>query len=158
MNIDINVPLSVGEVSRRSGVTVATIHFYEAKGLIQSWRSDGNQRRYSREVLRRIAIIRVAQRAGISLLEIKQNLDNLPQGKTLKMKDWKRLSSQWLDSLNNRIISLTRLRDELNNCIGCGCLSMKDCPLRNPGDQLALKGQGAVLLEGDLSRHPRNLP
>lgn len=144
--IDVNLPLSVGEVARRSGVTIATVHFYETKGLIHGWRSDGNQRRYSRDVLRKIAIIRIAQRAGVSLGRIKEALDALPSGRKLTAKDWARLSTNWRDMLNERIRSLTQLRDQLDGCIGCGCLSMTDCPLRNPGDQLAQLGDGAVVL------------
>ena len=147
MRIDINVPLSVGEVARRSGVTIATVHHYEAKGLIQGWRSDGNQRRYHREVLRKISVIKIAQRAGIPLATIKEALDALPSGRPLTSKDWTLLSTNWRDMLNERIHSLTQLRDELDGCIGCGCLSMTDCPLRNPGDQLSLVGDGAVLLQ-----------
>ncbi len=147
MRIDISVPLSVGEVARRSGVTIATVHHYEAKGLIQGWRSDGNQRRYHREVLRKISVIKIAQRAGIPLVTIKEALDALPSGRPLTSKDWTQLSTHWRDMLNERIHSLTQLRDELDGCIGCGCLSMTDCPLRNPGDQLSLVGDGAVLLQ-----------
>nr|WP_321328588.1 redox-sensitive transcriptional activator SoxR [Alcaligenes faecalis] len=146
MKIDITVPLSVGEVARRSGVAIATVHHYETKGLIQGWRSDGNQRRYHREVLRKIAVIKIAQRAGIPLATIKGALDELPSGKPLQAKDWALLSTRWRDMLNDRIRSLTQLRDELDGCIGCGCLSMTNCPLRNPGDQLSLEGDGAVLL------------
>ncbi|SEP85064.1 MerR family transcriptional regulator, redox-sensitive transcriptional activator SoxR [Faunimonas pinastri] len=147
--IDVRVPLSVGEVARRSGVTIATVHFYEAKGLIQGWRSEGNQRRYARDVLRRVAIIRIAQRAGIPLATIKAALDELPSGRVLTAKDWKHLSTIWRDMLTDRIRGLTQLRDQLDGCIGCGCLSMDDCPLRNPGDRLRQFGDGAVLLEKD---------
>jgi MerR family redox-sensitive transcriptional activator SoxR len=147
MPIDVRLPLSVGEVARRSGVAVSTIHFYEAKGLIEGWRSEGNQRRYSRDVLRRLAVIRVAQRAGIPLAEIKSALAELPSGQAPKANDWKRLSTRWRDALSDRIRSLVQLRDQLNGCIGCGCLSMKDCPLRNPSDRLGRLGDGAVLLE-----------
>ncbi|WP_060512419.1 redox-sensitive transcriptional activator SoxR [Pseudomonas sp. NBRC 111124] len=152
MKIDVGVPLSVGAVARRSGVTVATVHFYEAKGLIQGWRNAGNQRRYNRDVLRKIAIVKIAQRAGVPLATIKAALDELPSSRALTAKDWARLSTQWRDMLNERIGSLTQLRDELDGCIGCGCLSMTDCPLRNPGDRLALVGEGAVLLESDHER------
>ncbi|NLR97571.1 redox-sensitive transcriptional activator SoxR [Rhizobium sp. P38BS-XIX] len=147
MPIDTRIPLSVGEVARRSGVTIATVHFYEAKGLILGWRSDGNQRRYARDVLRRVAVIKIAQRAGISLAIIKEGLDKLPADRTLTANDWKQLSTSWRDMLNERIRSLAQLRDELDGCIGCGCLSMDDCPLRNPGDRLSGLGSGAVLLE-----------
>ncbi|QBL40468.1 redox-sensitive transcriptional activator SoxR [Stenotrophomonas sp. ASS1] len=149
MKIDVSVPLSVGEVARRSGVSIATVHFYEAKGLIHGWRNNGNQRRYRRDVLRRIAVIKVAQRAGVPLATIKIALDDLPAERAPSSKDWARLSSNWRDMLNERIRSLVQLRDQLDECIGCGCLSLKDCPLRNPGDQLSQRGDGAVLLESD---------
>ncbi|MGB8416985.1 redox-sensitive transcriptional activator SoxR [Paraburkholderia sp.] len=149
MKIDVSVPLSVGEVARRSGVTIATVHFYETKGLVHGWRSEGNQRRYTRDVLRKIAIIRIAQRAGVPLGTIKAALDELPSGRTLTARDWSRLSTNWRDMLNERIRSLTQLRDQLDGCIGCGCLSMTDCPLRNPGDQLSQLGNGAVLLDAN---------
>ncbi|VWB26678.1 Redox-sensitive transcriptional activator SoxR [Burkholderia aenigmatica] len=152
MKIDVQVPLSVGEVAQRSGVAVSSIHFYEAKGLIHGWRTDGNQRRYARDVLRRVAIIKVAQRAGIPLDTIKAALDELPSRKAPSAADWRRLSTGWRDLLNERIQRLTRLRDQMDGCIGCGCLSMKDCPLRNPGDALRERGQGAVLLEGEAAR------
>ena len=103
MKIDITIPLSVGEVARRSGVTIATVHHYEAKGLIQSWRSDGNQRRYHREVLRKIAVIKIAQRAGIPLATIKEALDELPSGKPLQAKDWALLSTRWRDMLTSHV-------------------------------------------------------
>ncbi|WP_300634756.1 redox-sensitive transcriptional activator SoxR [Pseudomonas sp.] len=144
--IDVHIPLGVGELARRSGVTVATVHFYEAKGLIHGQRSPGNQRRYHRDVLRRIAVIKVAQRAGIPLATIKAALEELPSGRPLTAKDWTQLSTRWRDMLNDRINSLTQLRDQLDGCIGCGCLSLDDCPLRNPGDRLGQEGDGAVLL------------
>lgn len=139
--------LSVGEVAERSGVAVSTLHFYEAKGLIGSWRSRGNQRRYPREVLRRIAVIRVAQRLGIPLARIKEALGTLPAGRTPTAEDWARLSASWRAELDERIRTLTRLRDELDGCIGCGCLSMKACPLRNPWDVLSEQGPGPRLLD-----------
>lgn len=139
--------LSVGEVASRCGVAVSAIHFYESKGLIASWRNHGNQRRYPREVLRRVSIIKVAQRLGIPLASVKAALDSLPKGRTPNDQDWKKLSSRWHAELEERIATLGRLRDQLTGCIGCGCLSMKECPLRNPWDELASKGPGAHLLE-----------
>ena len=139
--------LTVGEVAKRSGVAVSAIHFYEAKGLILSWRNAGNQRRYPREVLRRVAIIKVAQRLGFPLAEIRRALDALPQGRTPTARDWARLSARWHAELDDRIARLTKLRDQLTGCIGCGCLSMSDCPLRNPFDELAEEGAGPRLLE-----------
>ena len=139
--------LGVGEVAERSGVAVSAIHFYEAKGLLTSWRNGGNQRRYPREALRRVAIIKVAQRLGIPLASIKDALDSLPKGRTPTGQDWRKLSARWQGELDERITKLTRLRDQLNGCIGCGCLSMKQCPLRNPFDELAGEGPGPRLLD-----------
>lgn len=140
--------LGVGQVAERSGVAVSTLHFYEANGLIESWRNGGNHRRYSRDVLRRIAVIRVAQRAGVSLKEIAEALKTLPLGRTPNARDWAQLSGRWKAELDARIETLTRLRDELSGCIGCGCLSLKACPLRNPDDRLAAAGAGPLLLSG----------
>ena len=139
--------LSVGEVAERSGVAVSTLHFYEMKGLIRSERNRGNQRRYKRSVLRRVAVIKVAQRTGIPLSDIKDALEVLPHDRPLTADDWRRLSETWRRELDERIHSLTALRDHLDGCIGCGCLSMQDCPLRNPQDVLAGEGAGAHLLE-----------
>ncbi len=140
--------LSVGEVAERSGVAVSTLHFYEAKGLIRSNRNRGNQRRYPRSVLRRVAVIKVAQKTGIPLAEIGEALSVLPHDRPLTAEDWSRLSERWRDALDRRIAHLQSLRDHLTGCIGCGCLSMSDCPLRNPLDALAEKGSGPHLLEG----------
>ena len=138
--------LSAGQLARRSGVAVSTIHFYEAKGLICGWRSGGNQRRYPRDVLRRVAVIRVAQRLGLPLAMIKAAIDSLPGGRTPTVSDWRRLSGEWRAELDRRIALLQRLRGELDGCIGCGCLSLKVCLLRNPGDAVAARGPGPVLL------------
>ena len=142
-------PLSVGQVAERSGLAISTLHFYESKGLIYSQRNAGNQRRYPREVLRRVALIKVAQRLGIPLADIGAALANLPRGHAPTAADWKSLSAQWKEDLDARIEQLSRLRDHLTGCIGCGCLSMHDCPLRNPGDQLGEQGAGARMLEAD---------
>jgi MerR family redox-sensitive transcriptional activator SoxR len=123
------------------------VHFYEAKGLIKGWRTNGNQRRYSRDILRRVAIIKVAQRLGLSLSMIKQAIDSLPGGRTPTAKDWKRLSGAWRKELDRRIVMLQKLRGELDGCIGCGCLSLKICQLRNPGDEVSNEGSGPLLLE-----------
>jgi len=139
--------LSVGQVAERSGFAVSALHFYEAEGLIRSRRSAGNQRRYAREVLRRVAIIKVAQRAGIPLKTIREAFKALPQERTPTVADWTRLSSAWKQELERRIDRLTRLRDHLNGCIGCGCLSVRDCPLHNPFDRLAEEGPGPRLLD-----------
>lgn len=138
--------LSVGEVARRSGVAVSALHFYEQRGLISSNRTRGNQRRYGRDVLRRIAVIRAAQEIGIPLADIASALGSLPNGRTPTRDDWARLSSAWRDDLDRRIAQLTRLRDGLTGCIGCGCMSIDRCPLYNPGDRLAEQGPGARLL------------
>ncbi|MFJ4543996.1 redox-sensitive transcriptional activator SoxR [Pseudomonas sp. NPDC088885] len=121
--------LTVGEVAARSGVAVTALHFYESKGLIKSQRNAGNQRRYPREVLRRVALIKVAQRLGIPLAEIGEALKILPDDRAPTAADWRVLSEQWR-------------RDRLNGCIGCGCLSMEACPLRNQGDVLGEQGPG----------------
>ncbi|TYR30240.1 redox-sensitive transcriptional activator SoxR [Mesorhizobium microcysteis] len=139
--------LSVGEVAARSGVAVSALHFYEREGLIRSWRSSGNQRRYAREVLRRVAVIKVAQRTGIPLASIRDALAALPDERTPTAQDWRNLSEGWRAELDERIRKLTQLRDSLTGCIGCGCLSVRDCPLRNPRDELASEGPGARLLE-----------
>ena len=141
--------LSVGEVAERSGVAVSTLHFYEAKGLISSVRSSGNQRRYTPDVLRYIAIIKVAQRAGIPLDEIQQALGPYQPGQKITAAQWKSVGSKWRAALDERITRLQRLRSELNGCIGCGCLSLKDCPLRNPEDVLGQQGPGPRILERD---------
>lgn len=134
--------LTVGEVAQRSGVAVSALHFYESKKLIESVRNAGNQRRFSRDVLRRVAVIKIAQRAGISLGEIRDALATLPEGRTLTARDWTRLSKRWRDDLNDRIERLVALRDQLGDCIGCGCLSLATCPLRNPGDVAGYDGPG----------------
>lgn len=139
--------LTVGEVAQRSGVAVSTLHFYESKGLIASRRNQGNQRRYPRTVLRQVAIIKVAQSTGVPLSAIRDALTSLPKGRPPTARDWARLSASWRDNLDERIAKLTRLRDQLGGCIGCGCLSLKTCPLRNPSDQLSRQGSGARLLD-----------
>ncbi|MEM9103150.1 MAG: redox-sensitive transcriptional activator SoxR [Pseudomonadota bacterium] len=144
--------LTIGYVAERSGVAVSTLHFYEKKELIRSWRNSGNQRRYQQDVLRRIAVIKAAQKLGISLEEIKQALSTLPDKRTPTKKDWEKLSRHWQESLNRRIACLEKLRDSLNGCIGCGCLSLKSCPIYNANDQLATKGPGAVLLQSSFEK------
>lgn len=134
--------LTVGDVARRSGVAVSTLHFYEAKGLIHSERSPGNQRRYPRAVLRRVSFIRVAQRVGISLADIAAALGSLPVTAAPGREDWARLSAAWRGELDERIAQLKKLRDTLEDCIGCGCLSIDRCRLRNPSDKLAAEGAG----------------
>ncbi len=140
-------PLTPGEVATRSGVAISALHFYERNGLITSERTSGGQRRYSRDVLRRLAFIRVSQRVGIPLADIARALATLPEGRTPTRRDWSRLSRTWRGELEARIAQLEALRDTLDECIGCGCLSLRSCALANPADELAERGPGAVRLE-----------
>jgi MerR family redox-sensitive transcriptional activator SoxR len=144
--VELPKELTVGEVAARSGVAVSAIHFYENKGLIKAWRTSGNQRRYPREVLRRVAVIRAAQRVGIPLDTIRDALAALPQKRTPTAEDWGVLSERWRCTLDDRINRLAKLRDDLTSCIGCGCLSLDSCPLYNPGDRCSKKGAGSELL------------
>jgi MerR family redox-sensitive transcriptional activator SoxR len=134
--------LTIGELARRSGVATSALRFYESRGLISSQRTAGNQRRYERAMLRRVAFIRIAQQVGISLDEIQRALDGLPGGHVPTKRDWERLSRGWRDQLDQRIETLTRLRDELTGCIGCGCISLGRCRLDNPADALGADGSG----------------
>jgi MerR family redox-sensitive transcriptional activator SoxR len=134
--------LTIGELAARSGVPASTLRYYDRLGLIPAERSAGNQRRYPRSVLRRVAFVRVAQRVGVSLEEITAALATLPADHTPTKSDWQRLSRVWHDRLDERIGLLVRLRDQLSGCIGCGCLSMKSCRLYNPDDELASHGTG----------------
>lgn len=134
--------LSVGEVSQRSGVSISALHFYERKGLIQSERTSGNQRRYHRDVLRRLAVIRVAQRVGMPLEAIASAFSALPANKRPTRAQWARMSASWHEELGERIQQLQRLRDQLTDCIGCGCLSLQRCRLSNPDDTLGERGDG----------------
>jgi len=141
--------LAIGEVATRSGVAASALRFYEHEGLIASVRSSGGQRRYHREMLRRIAFIRVAQRVGLSLADIKAALATLPEHRTPTAADWERLSRSWLDRLSEQIALMVNLRDDLTSCIGCGCLSFKVCKLYNPGDAAATLGDGPRYLLGN---------
>jgi MerR family redox-sensitive transcriptional activator SoxR len=134
---------TVGELSTRSGVAVSALHYYERRGLISAERSTGNQRRYARATLRRVAFIRAAQQLGLGLAEITTALQQLPQQRTPNKADWARLSAHWRTELNQRIDALVALRDQLDGCIGCGCLSLKSCALYNPQDKCGLGGAGA---------------
>lgn len=138
--------LTPGELSMRSGVAISALHFYEREGLIVSRRTSGNQRRYTRETLRRVAFIRMSQRLGIPLARVRDALATLPADRIPTSKDWARLSAGWRQDIDERILHLQRLRDNLSGCIGCGCLSLKSCILANPGDILAEQGPGAVNL------------
>lgn len=135
--------LTIGETARRSGATVPTLRFYESKGLVHPTRTSGNQRRYPRHTLRRLAFVRAAQRFGISLSEIGDALATLPADRPPTARDWKRLSRIWHDALQERIDALVELRDTTTGCIGCGCLSTTTCPIYNAGDQHAQEGAGA---------------
>lgn len=137
--------LSVGEVATRSGVAVSALRFYERKGLISSRRTRGNQRRYAGDVLRRVAVIQIAQDVGIPLAEIAAALASLPDGRTPTRRDWAALSRGWRAEIDRRILELEALRDGLDGCIGCGCLSLAKCRLRNRDDRLAGRGPGAHL-------------
>ena len=140
--------LTIGQLSERSGVATSALRYYEAQGLIESERTSGNQRRFRRATLRRVAFIRSAQRVGLTLDEISDALATLPEGRTPTKADWARLSRSWRPRLDARIQQLERLRDTLDSCIGCGCLSLQRCRLSNPDDEVAARGPGAVFLEG----------
>lgn len=139
--------VTIGELSARSGVPPSALRFYEAQGLIRAERTSGNQRRFARPTLRRIAFIRTAQRVGLSLDEIKAALDTLPDNRTPNKADWARLSRGWQPRLDEQIARLERLRDKLTSCIGCGCLSLKTCALSNPDDAMSAVGPGAAWLK-----------
>ncbi|HUF14855.1 MAG TPA: redox-sensitive transcriptional activator SoxR [Acidimicrobiia bacterium] len=141
--------LTIGELASRSGVATSALRFYETKGLIASQRSDGNQRRYSRATLRRVALIRAGQEVGLSLAELAEALSQLPYDKTPTKTDWERLSKSWRTRLDTQIAELVALRDELTDCIGCGCLSLRSCAIFNPGDAASGLGTGPRYLLGD---------
>jgi MerR family transcriptional regulator, redox-sensitive transcriptional activator SoxR len=134
--------LTVGQLAERSGVAVSALHFYERQGLITSRRTSGNQRRYRRDTLRRVALIRIAHRVGIPLAEVRQALENLPNERVPTRSDWAALSQVWHDDLSARIEQLQQLRDQFSECIGCGCLSIDRCRLSNPYDELGKHGPG----------------
>lgn len=142
--------LSVGQVAARSGVAVSALHYYEREGLISSWRTSGNQRRFDRSVLRRVAVIRAAQRAGIPLASIAEIFAGLPDDQTPLKEDWQAVSAAWRDDLQERIHQLQSLRDGLGGCIGCGCLSLAECGFVNPNDQLGDERGGAKLFRDSL--------
>ena len=144
--------LSIGEVAARSGVAPSALRFYEREGLIEASRSEGNQRRYDRAVLRRIAFIQAGRAAGVKLAQVRESLAGLPRSRTPSRKDWERLSNAWRDDLDARIETLQALRDRLTTCIGCGCLSIDRCDLLNPDDEAAARGAGAHFLRTDSPR------
>jgi len=138
--------LTIGQISQRSSVPISTLHFYERKGLIASERNNSNHRVYRRELLRRVTVIKVAQRAGITLAEIAEALSHLPMDRVPNTADWAVLAEVWRDDLTVRIETLTAFRDKMAICIGCGCLSVERCPLANPEDRLGQEGSGPRLL------------
>ncbi len=142
-----NTDLSVGELSARSGVAVSALHYYESLGLIRSWRTPANHRRYDRAMLRYVSIIKVAQKLGVPLAEIGEALQALPQDRTPSTDDWQSMSAHWGAALTARIDQLVWLRDKLDYCIGCGCLSVKHCPLYNADDYLGAEGPGPRRLD-----------
>jgi MerR family redox-sensitive transcriptional activator SoxR len=141
--------LTIGEVSARSGVAPSALRFYERRGLISASRTDGNQRRYDRSVLRRLAFVQAGRAAGISLEQIGGALSTLPRGRTPGRRDWERLSNRWRDDLDDRIAVLSALRERLTSCIGCGCLSIDRCELLNPDDEAGAQGPGAHYLTAE---------
>lgn len=141
--------LTIGALSERTGVATSALRYYEAEGLLHADRSEGGQRRYARDALRRVSFIRVAQQVGLSLEEIRESLASLPDGRTPNQRDWERLSNSWRPRLDEQIAMLERLRDRLDGCIGCGCLTLKVCALYNPDDLAAARGAGPRYLLGD---------
>ena len=141
--------LAIGQVADRTGVAVSALRYYEQEGLIRSERSRGGQRRFPRDVLRRVAFVKIAQQVGLSLEAIRTALAGLPDDRTPTRADWPRLSASWRPHLDQRIATLARLRDDLDSCIGCGCLSLRACALYNPGDAAASLGEGARYLVSD---------
>jgi MerR family transcriptional regulator, redox-sensitive transcriptional activator SoxR len=147
--------LSIGTVAARAGIAPSALRFYEAEHLIRARRTAGGQRRFHRDTLRRIAFVRVAQRVGLTLEEIRAALATLPESRTPTKEDWARISRSWKPRLDAQIATLERLRDRLTSCIGCGCLSFQACALYNPGDAAAALGSGPRYLLGDT---PDDLP
>ena len=146
-----SVVLTIGELAARSGVSPSALRFYERQGLIAARRTDGNQRRYDRATLRRVALVQAGKTAGIPLERIRAALDTLPNRRTPTKRDWERLSRTWAEELDGRIQTLQAIRGRLTTCIGCGCLSLRTCGLLNPGDEAAARGAGAQYL-----RRPRD--
>jgi MerR family redox-sensitive transcriptional activator SoxR len=146
--------LTIGEVERRSGLPQSALRYYEREGLLRTTRTSGGQRRYERAVLRRLAFIRAARTIGVGLDEVREHLDRLPDGRQPTRADWSRLSRAWRGRLDEQIQALQALRDGLDSCIGCGCLSLDRCALSNPGDRMGERGTGAALLPPLLRRTP----
>jgi MerR family redox-sensitive transcriptional activator SoxR len=148
--------LTVSDVAHRSGFAPSALRFYEREGLIHATRTTGNQRRYERGVLRRLAFVRAARNVGLSLDEVAAALATLPDSRTPTRADWSRLSRTWRQRLDSQIAALERLRDGLDSCIGCGCLSLKKCAMQNPADVAATRGAGAVYLPAPLRAPARS--
>lgn len=155
--MDTHDVLTVSEVSRRSGFAASALRFYEKEGLIEASRTAGGQRRYTRSVLRRLAFIRAASNVGLSLDEVRAELEQLPKGRTPTKADWARISAHWRRRLDEQVAALEALRDRLDSCIGCGCLSLKQCAFSNPADKAAesAAAPGAAYLPPLLRRQPR---
>ena len=145
----VNEGLSIGALAARTGLAVSAIRYYEAQGLIKPWRNAGGQRRFARSDLRRLSFVMIAQQFGFTLPQIKSELDRLPGGRTPTKADWAKISQGFRDSLDAKIETLTRLRDNLDGCIGCGCLSLPNCALYNPLDKANAAGSGPRYLMGD---------
>jgi len=148
--------LTIGDVASRTGVATSALRYYEERGLIRSLRTEGNQRRYPRAVIRTVSVIRAAQEVGLTLNEIADALASLPGGRTPTTADWSRLAKGWRNNIDERIAELEALRDDLGDCIGCGCLSLRTCALFNPGDRAAAGGTGARYLVGDERPSPED--
>lgn len=149
MHVPRDAELTIGELAARSGVATSALRFYEAEGLISSRRTDGNQRRFARATLRRVALIQAGRAAGVALEEIRSAIDGLPHDRPATKRDWERLSRAWRRDVDERIARLEALRDQLTSCIGCGCLSLRSCALFNARDRAARLGPGARYLLGD---------
>jgi MerR family redox-sensitive transcriptional activator SoxR len=150
--------LSIGELAERTDVSPSALRFYETHGLIHAIRSEGGQRRFQRDVLRRVSFIRIAQKVGLSLDQIRDALASLPESRTPTQADWTRLSQAWRPQLDEQIAVLTRLRDQLDECIGCGCLSLRTCALYNGHDRAGQLGPGPRFLLGDTPEDLEGLP
>ncbi len=142
--------IGIGEIAERTGLSVSAIRFYESKGLISPSRNAGGQRRFLRSDIRRLSFVLIAQQLGFSINEIRERFKNLPDGRTPTQKDWTKISAEFRDELQNRIEILQRMRDRLDGCIGCGCLSLKKCALYNPEDKARRQGTGPRYLLGDV--------
>lgn len=147
--VELEHELTIGALSERTGVATSALRYYEAEGLLHSVRTDGGQRRYARDALRRVSFVRVAQQVGLTLEEIRAALASLPDERTPNLRDWERLSNSWRPRLDAQIALLERLRDKLDGCIGCGCLTLKVCALYNPDDEAGERGAGPRLILED---------